>query len=423
MVITHVIFILFFFVLGACIGSFLNVIVFRVPEGGLKSLAEPLWSYCPRCKHKLSVNDNIPVFGWILLRGKCRYCGQPIAARYPIVEAITGLLFVFYYVMFFLVGAGPCLSVTAHHADPWFMGSMTTFLDDWPIFLLELLLVAALLASSLIDAELFIIPAEIPWVVAGIAILVHTIIDTGKTPGNVMTSPAGMALSAGATLGLLISIALLQLKILPLSFAEGGPLLEVEREAKEKEAQQAKAEGRVLDEQAPEYTGKQIRQEMFKEVLFLAPPVVLGAITMLLCLKVPAVAHFWRKSYLQEWPAGLLGSILGGLVGGFVVWATRILGSLAFGKEAMGLGDVHLMFAVGAVLGGGPATVAFFLAPFFGIALAIYMLLTGTRRQLPYGPYLSLATGFVMLFYGPIAAYLAPGLEGLVAILRQFTGV
>jgi leader peptidase (prepilin peptidase)/N-methyltransferase len=80
----------------------------------------------------------------------------------------------------------------------------------------------------------------------------------------------------------------------------------------------------------------------------------------------------------------------------------------------MGLGDVDLMFAVGAVLGGGAATVAFFLAPFFGIIIAIYMLLTGTRRELPYGPYLSLATAFVMLFYCPIADYLAPGLAGLV---------
>lgn len=423
MLITHIVFILFFFALGACIGSFLNVVVYRVPEGGLKALASPLWSYCPSCKHRLSANDNIPVFGWMLLRGKCRYCRQPISARYPIVEAITGLLFVFYYVMFFLVGAGPCLSPTAHHTDPWFMGSMTTFPEDWPIFLLDLFLIAALLASSLIDAELFIIPAEIPWIVAGIAIVVHTIIDTAATPGNVMTSPAGMALSAGATLGLLISITLLQLGILPLSFAEGGPLLEVEKEAKKKELEQAKAEGREVEEEAPEFTPKQIRGEMFKEVLFLAPPVALGAISMLLYAKVPAFAHAWRAAYALEWPAGLLGSILGGLVGGFVVWATRILGSLAFGKEAMGLGDVHLMFAVGAVLGGGPATVAFFLAPFFGIALAVYMLLTGTRRQLPYGPYLSLATGFVMLFYCPIAAYLAPGLEGLVAMLRQFSGL
>jgi hypothetical protein len=106
------------------------------------------------------------------------------------------------------------------------------------------------------------------------------------------------------------------------------------------------------------------------------------------------------------------------LVGGFVVWITRILGTLAFGREAMGLGDVHLMGAVGAVLGAGAAVVAFFLAPFFGIVLAIYLLATGTKKELPYGPYLRLGTAFVMLFYCPIAAWLAPGLEGL----RYFVG-
>ena len=90
----------------------------------------------------------------------------------------------------------------------------------------------------------------------------------------------------------------------------------------------------------------------------------------------------------HNWLAGMLGALLGALIGGFVVWLTRILGTLGFGRVAMGLGDVHLMFGVGAIIGAGAATIAFFIAPFFGIAIAIYMLLTGTRRELPYGPYL-----------------------------------
>ena len=89
----------------------------------------------------------------------------------------------------------------------------------------------------------------------------------------------------------------------------------------------------------------------------------------------------------------------------------------------MGLGDVHLMFGVGAIIGAGAATVAFFIAPFFGILIAIYMLLTGTRRELPYGPYLGLATAFVMLFYCPIAAYLTPGIQGLIGIARAKFGM
>jgi prepilin signal peptidase PulO-like enzyme (type II secretory pathway) len=86
----------------------------------------------------------------------------------------------------------------------------------------------------------------------------------------------------------------------------------------------------------------------------------------------------------------------------------------------MGLGDVHLMVGVGVVLGAGATTVAFFLAPFFGMVLVVYMLLTGTKRELPFGPYLSMASGFVMLFYPPIADYLAQGLTGLSWMIRQW---
>jgi prepilin signal peptidase PulO-like enzyme (type II secretory pathway) len=67
--------------------------------------------------------------------------------------------------------------------------------------------------------------------------------------------------------------------------------------------------------------------------------------------------------------------------------------------------------------------VAFFLAPFFGLVLAVYMLLTGKRRELPFGPYLSMATGFVMLFYPPIATYLAQGLCGLAWIVGRWFGI
>ena len=81
----------FSFMLGACIGSFLNVVVYRVPAG--KSIIYPP-SHCPRCQHRLAPTENIPVLGWMLLKGFCRHCKAPIALRYPLVEAVTGLLFV-----------------------------------------------------------------------------------------------------------------------------------------------------------------------------------------------------------------------------------------------------------------------------------------------------------------------------------------
>ncbi|WP_165063409.1 prepilin peptidase [Marisediminicola senii] len=76
---------------GLAIGSFLNVVVWRVPRG--ESLNHPP-SACPRCGHAIRARDNIPVLGWLLLRGKCRDCGEPIAPRYPLVEALTGVVFV-----------------------------------------------------------------------------------------------------------------------------------------------------------------------------------------------------------------------------------------------------------------------------------------------------------------------------------------
>lgn len=77
-------------VLGLAIGSFLNVVIWRVPRG--ESVVRPP-SHCPHCDHQLAALDNIPLLSWMVLRGRCRYCGGPIATRYPAVELGTALLF------------------------------------------------------------------------------------------------------------------------------------------------------------------------------------------------------------------------------------------------------------------------------------------------------------------------------------------
>lgn len=76
--------------LGLIIGSFLNVVVWRVPRQ--ESVVSPP-SACPRCGHRIRARDNVPVVSWLVLRGRCRDCGAPISARYPAVEAATGVLF------------------------------------------------------------------------------------------------------------------------------------------------------------------------------------------------------------------------------------------------------------------------------------------------------------------------------------------
>lgn len=83
--------IVFFFLFGIVIGSFLNVCITRIPEE--ISIVSP-GSRCPRCETPIRPYDNVPVFAWLWLRGKCRACGQPISPMYPLIELSTGLLFV-----------------------------------------------------------------------------------------------------------------------------------------------------------------------------------------------------------------------------------------------------------------------------------------------------------------------------------------
>ncbi len=77
-------------IFGASIGSFLNVVIYRLPAG-LSLLHPP--SRCPHCLRKLAPRDNIPVLGWFLIKGKCRYCHSPVSWRYPLIEALTAFLF------------------------------------------------------------------------------------------------------------------------------------------------------------------------------------------------------------------------------------------------------------------------------------------------------------------------------------------
>ena len=77
--------------LGAVVGSFLNVVIYRLPRG--ESLIAP-GSRCPACAAAIAPYDNVPVVSWLALRGRCRHCAAPISTRYPLVEALTAATFV-----------------------------------------------------------------------------------------------------------------------------------------------------------------------------------------------------------------------------------------------------------------------------------------------------------------------------------------
>jgi leader peptidase (prepilin peptidase) / N-methyltransferase len=127
---------------GLAIGSFLNVVIWRVPRK--ESVVRPP-SHCPQCETPIRPADNVPVLSWLMLRGKCRHCGNPIPIRYPLVEAGNGVLFA---------------AVAARFGASW----------ELPAYLV---LTASLLAISLIDLEHFIVPDRItsPLTVSALALL------------------------------------------------------------------------------------------------------------------------------------------------------------------------------------------------------------------------------------------------------------
>ena len=137
------------FATGGAIGSFLNVVVYRLPAG--KSLVHP-GSHCPECKHPIRWHDNIPILGWVLLRGRCRDCATKISARYPVVEAVTAALFV-------LVGVIEGISGGANlpiRPIAGVEGPVTPLLDIGQlggIVAYHLLLLCTLLAAALIEYD------------------------------------------------------------------------------------------------------------------------------------------------------------------------------------------------------------------------------------------------------------------------------
>ncbi|MGL5978411.1 MAG: prepilin peptidase [Erysipelotrichaceae bacterium] len=118
---------LYFFILGSVIGSFLNVCIYRIPNG--KSVSKG-FSHCPTCNHQLAAKDLIPIASYLGLGGACRYCKSKISPRYPIIETVTGILFVVGFLVY-----GPSLALLFH-----------------------LMLVAVLIVLTMIDFDHMIIP-------------------------------------------------------------------------------------------------------------------------------------------------------------------------------------------------------------------------------------------------------------------------
>lgn len=397
----------FIFLLGLCVGSFLNVVVYRLPLG--KSLLHPP-STCPKCNTRLAWYDNVPVLGWLKLRGKCRYCRNPISVRYPLVELGTGLLFLGYALALFQFGYGPAPSVPyplVTAAGLPLPPPLPQIQFDWPVLVLHLSLLAALLAASLIDLETFTIPAAINLFSALVGLVGHATLTTSLTFGNLHLPPATALPAALAVVGFVVAVVLLYLKVIPLSFPDGEPM-GIDHAQWQQEIDAARAENRApnVPETPPvSWTRGMLNRELVKELAFIFPPLAAFLIGVFLTRSVPAVSEWsaWLSS--NPYASGFLGSALAALVSGGFIWGIRILGTFGFGRLAMGLGDVHLMAAIGAVAGVMVGVVAVFVAAFWGLAFAIYGFLTRSQREIPFGPYLALGALTVMLFHRSIRAF------------------
>ncbi|HOK67147.1 MAG TPA: prepilin peptidase [Anaerohalosphaeraceae bacterium] len=378
------IWLLFVFAFGACVGSFLNVVIYRLPLD--KSIVSPP-SSCPSCGMQIAFYDNIPVISWILLRGHCRGCRAPISIRYPIIELLTAVLFTGIYLWFFvweyrateLKGDGPI--------ERFF------FSGGWLFYVNVMVLTAAFLAASAIDLELWLIPLSLCWFVTAVGFVCSAaapwIIQTDSTETDAglfpSVTPVWAGISLGAAAGLAVSLICLRKGWIQASYAE-----------------QSEREEKNPDKKEPVFND---RREILKEIVFLAPAAA-GGIAGWGILRFPLLMEGWERVSQLPVVSGLMGALAGYLAGAAIVWATRIVGTLIFGREAMGLGDVHLMGAAGAVIGPGWVILAFFVAPFFGLLWALYQWLSRKSRQIPYGPFLSSAVLLVILFHDWILVYL-----------------
>lgn len=467
---------LFVFAFGAIVGSFLNVVIIRLPEG--RGIVRPP-SSCPACGTVLRWHDNIPIVGWLLLRGRCKYCRTKISPQYVLIELLVALLFAGIYAMWLMRPSLFPAEWAAALSPEWARLGLARM---WPMFLTTLLLVAALIAITIIDARTFLIPLLIPVSVTTLALIAHPfnawlvsrsravdLLGPPRTPSDwtiPLPDAGALGVALGASAGIAVSMALLRARIMPQSFAD----YEAWENEAEAQARAATSEGAPSEQDVPIAEGgdsfaalltrtflltgpalalmlvgmllgarvgqaqvgvvigsvvglligvclralagrrdagddepiwlgyPHARREMGKEILFLLPAVGLG--TLGYVLATGPLASLAADPHLAV--RALAGSLLGYLVGGGVVWAVRILGSLAFGKEAMGLGDVHLMAMVGAVQGWIDPLLAFFVAPFLGILWAVATVvfrrfLRSAGTALPFGPHLAIATLMVIL--------------------------
>jgi leader peptidase (prepilin peptidase)/N-methyltransferase len=334
------------FLLGACIGSFLNVVIYRVPRG--MSVNEPKRSFCPHCKKPIPMVLNFPLVSWLWLRGKCRECAAPIALRYFGVELLTALLFV----------------------AMWWLFPPQVVLFLW-------LLAALLVAITFIDAEHLIIPTSLTWAgslagLAACAVWPQLPVMAG-TAGNWLSGlkHGGLGWLAGF-IGLWCVVQLGKL-------AFGKKALKF---AKAAAWQLREPEGDddpmcfVIDGEAIPWWDMFARKS--DRLLVDCDDI-----------RVDGEAVGGGKLTIRELEIELPDGTIRRLAAMKSLDGTAT--SVVIPREAMGVGDIHLLGMIGAFFGWTGVIFSLFAASVFAIIAAVIGRI-GFGKQLPFGPFLAMGS-------------------------------
>jgi leader peptidase (prepilin peptidase)/N-methyltransferase len=336
-----------FFTLGCIVGSFLNVCIYRMPLE-LSVVSPP--SHCPHCKYAIPFYLNIPLVTWLVLRGRCKNCGAPISARYFIVELLTGMLFLGCWLRF------------GHHS-PWLALIFSLFL-------------AGLIVATFIDFEHFIIPDEITYGGAVVGLVISILLPPLHAAG---TRGQGLAQGLiGIVFGAGIVYAILRLgKLLfgqhKLKFPPGTKI--------------------VFTDTMLLLPGKEIPYE---EIFYRkTDTIILQAQT------VELIDRGYREVTVRLSPNSLL-------IGEETINPEQVAyleaecAEIILPREAMGLGDVKFMGAIGAFLGWQGALFSLMASSLVGATVGVILIVLRKREwssRMPYGPYIALAAT-IWIFFG-----------------------
>lgn len=341
-----------FFVFGCIVGSFLNVCIHRMPLG--QSIITPP-SHCPHCKYSIPWYLNIPLVTWLALRGRCKNCGAPISPRYFIVELLTGIAFLSCWLKF------------GDHAHP---------LSSIPLAVMYAVFIAGLIAATFIDFEHFIIPDEITFGGIAVGLIVSFILpklqDTPLHVTGLFRSFLGAAVGAGVVYAIL----------------RFGKLLFGRQRLK-----LAGATKIVFSDTSLHLPDKEIPYE---DVFYRkSDAIVLQAQT------VELVDRSYKDVTVRLSPTALqIGDEK--MLPDEVPFMECVSAEVVLPREAMGLGDVKFMSAIGAFIGWQGVFFSLMVSSMIGAAVGLSLILMRRREfssRMPYGPYIALAA-VIWLFIG-----------------------